>query len=135
MNYKQQRNFALLTIVFIVVSSFGIAVLTPITAFLSNFVNYFLVFDTFSFFVINFIRLYFVLQFCLVCAALRTRFNALNGVFKSSISTKELKNVRAKSCSTVKLRKIYHILCDGIEIVNATLTPPFVLLMIIFLVS
>lgn len=134
MDYKSQRKFVIFGITVVLVISFILSIISPIIYLFNKPLNIAIVFDGISYSVINIVRLFFVIQITFVCAVLRVRFKALNETIKNSISIETTQVVRTKNFPTYKFLKIYHILCDGIDLANETFTHQILFLMIVVLV-
>lgn len=83
----------------------------------------------------NLMRHAFIAQFLLATGLVRCRFEALNENLKSYIMTSNLKVLTAKPLSTIKCGKVFHSLCDCIEIINKTFTFHFIVMIANSLVS
>jgi uncharacterized membrane protein YbhN (UPF0104 family) len=73
-----------------------------------------------------FLKLFFVSQFWFVSFAVRLRFEIFNNYLRREICRKICNNWKAKSLSTHKLGRIFHSLCDSIDIINDTFTFHFI---------
>lgn len=76
-----------------------------------------------SYNIVNFLRLFFVMQFCFACNAIRKRFSALNVCLEKAILKKFVSTMDSSSSS---FGKIYQSLCDEIENINETFTFHFI---------
>jgi 7tm Chemosensory receptor len=77
---------------------------------------------TFTYFLAIFLRHTFFAQFIIATAAVRCRFEALNHKLEFG------KAFAFKQLSTVKIGKVFHCLCDCIDIINRTCTFHFILM-------
>jgi 7tm Chemosensory receptor len=95
----------------------------------------------FNFFVIlrsfcsNAMRQWFIVQFVLACASVKSRFYALNEHVKNITSERNKKSVGLKSLSIRKVARVFHSLADLVDIINETFTFHFIWILLIILVS
>lgn len=125
-NWKQQRRGVLVVLLISAPVAILLSLYNPI-------VNYFFeieqmaVTTVFRYTYIFCFHTAYVIQFIFPCAAIIVRFKKLNRHIESSANAFVLHE-------TNEMCQLYHKLCDGIEIINQTVTFPFVPLFMLTLV-
>lgn len=120
LNFKVQRRYVFLVIFLTCLLPFLLSASNPIYMLvLGNEVKISLVF---YFFYVHFHRSFYIAQFVLACSAMQLRFKELNNNLNFSFSVTEIKIVASKNYDLFKVGKLFHDLCDGIEILNQTFT-------------
>lgn len=86
--------------------------------------------------VVDLLRMFFIAQFILACAAIHVRFKALNKELerRKVKASKEIVSKR-KLSDTLEMEKVFQKICDCIDIVNETFTFHFVFIFTIVLVN
>jgi 7tm Chemosensory receptor len=77
-------------------------------------------------FTLHFIRTVFVLQFCLACACVRKRFEALNNHIKLTTKTRKIDFFSRKL--DLMFGNVYNDLCKAIVAINETFATPLILI-------
>lgn len=77
---------------------------------------------------INTFRMFYVGQFILASLAIQSRFYELNQQIKIPVLSFDIKTVAPCNSENYRIGRIYHKLCDGIEIINETFTAHFIFL-------
>lgn len=84
---------------------------------------------------INIFRMFYSAQFILAASAVFSRFKALNYHLERSIPISTIKIISTTNSTFHKVDKIFHELCDAIEVINKTFTCHFVFIFAICLVG
>lgn len=91
------------------------------------------IYNLFRTFYSNGLRFFLVLQFWLACFFVQSRFSALNEFLKSFITSSRFSSV--KTLTLFKCARVFHSLCDSIEIINQTFTVHFICMIFYTMVS
>lgn len=87
------------------------------------------------YFYVSSFQAFYVAQFIVACLAMQKRFDELSISLKFSFSVSKIKISTSKNHEFLKFGKLFHNLCDGIEILNQTFTFHFVAILMNIVVS
>lgn len=133
MNHKMHRKVVKICLFCMLAVASMVTLLMPISFYVTGLSEYICFFDCFGYAIINLFRGFYIIQFVLASFAIQIRFAAVNRDLKSSVPIERIKVVASDSLS-FQVGKVYHKLCDAIDVFNDFLTFPFVYFITKFMV-
>jgi hypothetical protein len=129
LHFNRHRKISILVIFTLFGIGFGFSLIHPIVCILLGKFDLVQIIRSVSFSYINFYRAIYIVQFILSSATVKIRFAAFN----RSLTLNRI--FKLKLLEDLNHRKLYHSLCDAIDILNQTFTFQLVLIFMGLIVS
>lgn len=124
-DHKTHKKFAFLTIFIVITTTAIISSFMPLLYIFNGHADATTVDANLKIIFTHLIKLVYNAQFILAILVIQTRFKALNHNLETSNCIKNAKN-SVELLNNLKIVKVYHKLCDGIEVINETFTCHFI---------
>lgn len=135
MDFKRQKSIIIKgMILFSIVIFISFATICPTLNLIQKRFDWFSLAVSFNYGFMNIFRTIYVAQFLFVCFTTRERFRKLNDYIMSSCTSFDT-NRQIKPPAPSEFGRVFHILCDGISVINDTFTFQFIFLIPNIMVS